>query len=280
MFPADRRIAARAKRRRWVTAALALALAGGQSGCVERRMIVRSNPPGALLYVDNYEIGTTPVATDFIYYGTRQIRLVKDGYETLVVSQPIPAPWYEYFPADFVAENLVPGHIRDVRTLTYNMQPAVQVPQDQLRGRADQLRASVKATQASAALVPGPGSARPLSPPVALPPPVTLPPPNETIPPPSGPLPAPPGTLLPPSNPVPGGAPGTLPGPAPGIFIPPPGSTNYLGPQTAPSYAPPPAVPNYGVPSYGAPNYGTPNYGVPSGNSSPGELGSGNQPSR
>ena len=72
-------------------------------------------PAGALLFVHNYEIGTTPVATDFVYYGTRQIRLVKDGYETLVINQPIPAPWYEYFPADFVAENLVPGHIRDVR---------------------------------------------------------------------------------------------------------------------------------------------------------------------
>ncbi len=57
------------------------------------------------------EVITTPmswVATDFIYYGTRQIRLVKDGFETLTVLQPIPAPWYQVFPIDFFAENVVP----------------------------------------------------------------------------------------------------------------------------------------------------------------------------
>ena len=91
----------------------ALVLCTSQSGCVQRRMTVRTNPPGALLYVDDYPIGTTPCSTSFTYYGTRKIRLVKDGYETLTVMQSIPAPWYEYTPIDFVAENFVPGQIRD-----------------------------------------------------------------------------------------------------------------------------------------------------------------------
>ena len=54
-------------------------------GCVQRRMTIRSNPPGALVYVDDYQVGTTPVSTDFVYYGTRKIRLIKDGYDTLTV---------------------------------------------------------------------------------------------------------------------------------------------------------------------------------------------------
>ena len=70
-------------------------------------------PPGALVYVDNYEIGTTPVSTDYIYYGTRRIRLVKDGYATLDIKQWIPPPWYEIIGIDFVSENLVPAEIRD-----------------------------------------------------------------------------------------------------------------------------------------------------------------------
>ena len=48
----------------------------------------------------------SPCSTEFTYYATRQIRLVKDGYETLTVSQPIPPPWYQIPPFDFVAENL------------------------------------------------------------------------------------------------------------------------------------------------------------------------------
>ncbi len=115
-----------------------------QTGCVHRRMMVRTNPPGALLYVDDTPIGITPVAADFTYYGTRKITLVKDGYETLTVLQPIPALWYEYVPIDFVAENFVPGEIRDQRMLDYQMRPQMVVPTEQLLARAEQLRHGVQ----------------------------------------------------------------------------------------------------------------------------------------
>ena len=109
-------------------------------GCVQRRMTIRSNPPGALVYVDDYEIGLTPVSVNFTYYGTRKIRLVKDGFETLTVMEKIPAPWYQIPPLDFVAENLVPGEIRDRRTLTYQLRPQTVCPPEELLARAEQLR--------------------------------------------------------------------------------------------------------------------------------------------
>ena len=110
-------------------------------------MTLRSNPPGALVYVDDYEIGVTPVSTSFTYYGTRKIRLVKDGYETLTVMQSIPPPWYEYVPLDFVSENLVPGQVRDQRTLDFQLKPQMVVPTEQLLSRAEQLRRGVHATR-------------------------------------------------------------------------------------------------------------------------------------
>ena len=122
-----------------MVAAVLIALCGS-TGCVQRRFTIRSNPPGALVYIDDYQIGTTPVSTDFTYYGTRKIRLVKDGYETLTLLQPVPTPWYEWPGLDFVSENLVPGEIRDERILDYQMQPQVIVPQEQLLGRAEELR--------------------------------------------------------------------------------------------------------------------------------------------
>ena len=87
-------------------AATILALAG--SGCVERRMIIRTNPPGALAYVDDNEVGLTPVAISPIYYGNRKIRLVKDGCETQEFIQSVPPPWYEIPPLDFFSENSGP----------------------------------------------------------------------------------------------------------------------------------------------------------------------------
>jgi hypothetical protein len=134
---------------RWLV--LGLLLCTCHSGCVQRRMTVRSNPPGAVVYVDDHPepIGVTPVSHDFIYYGTRKIRLVKDGYETLTVMQSIPPPWYEYFPADFVAENMVPGQIRDQRVLDFQLKPQMVVPTEQLLSRAEELRRGVHAAAAS-----------------------------------------------------------------------------------------------------------------------------------
>lgn len=217
-------------RRKWALAVLLPALVTLAGGCVERRMTVRTNPPGAQLYVDDYEIGTTPCSVDFTYYGTRKIRLVKDGYETAVIKQPIPAPWYQYVPFDFITENLVPGHIRDERVVTYQMQPAPQVPQDQLLQRAEALRQNTRVAAANAPL-------RAATPRTTAPPVNVVPGPVETLPSPA-PSPILPAPTQPGNSPLPGNY------PPPGAY-PPPG-----GYAPAPTYSPAPA-PTYG-PSYPA----------------------------
>ena len=156
------------------------------SGCVQRRMTIRSTPPGALVYVDDYQIGTTPVSTDFVYYGTRKIRLIKDGYETLTVSQPFPLPWYQIFPLDFVTENIWPGEIRDERVVDLSMMPAAATPPEEVVSRAEVAR-----------LAAGGGSSASLSVPQPAPVPATLP-----LPPPQSNTAVPPQTPAPLSGPV------------------------------------------------------------------------------
>ncbi len=201
---------------RWIWLLSLLSVCAWESGCVERRMTIRSNPPGAVVYVDDYEIGTTPVSTDFTYYGTRKIRLVKNGYETLTVMQPVSVPWYQYVPIDFVAENLVPGNIRDNRTFDYQLVPQAVVPTEQLLDRAEVLR---RQTRVSGVVQAGPsGAGRQL--PGAVAPatglaPVTVPAgtvPPTTVPPASSPgYPAPPGTTWP-GEPASTAPPATAPG--------------------------------------------------------------------
>lgn len=116
-----------------------------QSGCVQRRMTVRSNPPGALVYVDDQAkpIGVTPCSHDFTYYGTRKFRLAKEGYETVTEMRDIPAPWYEYPGFDLVSENFVPGQIRDQRTLDFNLTPQLVISSDQILSRGEELRRGI-----------------------------------------------------------------------------------------------------------------------------------------
>ena len=153
--------------------AAGLLILAASSGCVQRRMTIRSNPPGALVYVDDYQIGTTPVSADFIYYGTRKIRLVKDGFETLTVRQPFPIPWYEVFPLDLVSENLWPAEIRDERVVDLAMAPALSTPPEEVVARAQQAR-----------LAAGSLPAPPPQPRAVVPAPIPAPPPGQLLPPP------------------------------------------------------------------------------------------------
>ncbi len=195
-----------ARHARLIVVLLAAAMIAPAGGCVRRRLNVRSNPPGALVYVDNQQVGTTPCGVDFTYYGTREIRLVKPGYETLTVNQPIPTPWYQIPPLDFVSENLVPTKIRDNRTVSFNLAPQIVIPTEQLLDRANQLRADTQqypVTQVGAAI---PVAAPSLAPAVITPPGVITPSaPGTIMAPPAGtpivPLPppnTPPGLIPPP----------------------------------------------------------------------------------
>jgi hypothetical protein len=147
--------------------ALALVLLCGPTGCVRRRLTVRSNPPGALVFIDNQEIGFTPVSTPYTYYGTREIKLVKDGFETLTVKQNFKAPWYEVTPVDFVSENFWPGETRDERMLDFQLVPQQIVPTERLLERAQGLRSNVQQGTLAPTVMPAPAGG--LLPPGAVP---------------------------------------------------------------------------------------------------------------
>lgn len=102
---------------------VALLLLTAGAGCVSRRLMVQSNPPGALVLLEGKEVGYTPTAVDFTYYGTREITLIKDGYETLTVLQKVPTPWYQIPGVDFFSDNLLPYRIADRHSFSYSMNP-------------------------------------------------------------------------------------------------------------------------------------------------------------
>jgi PEGA domain len=111
-----------------------------QVGCVSRRVTVQSNPPGALVLIDGQEQGYTPYSMDFTYYGTREIQLVKPGFETLTVMQKVPKPWYQIFPIEFVSDNLWPFRVTNRSNFYYQMQPNGIASEEGLLDRATGLR--------------------------------------------------------------------------------------------------------------------------------------------
>ncbi len=49
-----------------------------------------------MVYVDHQRIGTTPVSTNYVYYGTREFEIIKDGFKTEKFMRRFNPPWYEF----------------------------------------------------------------------------------------------------------------------------------------------------------------------------------------
>ncbi len=116
------------------------------AGCVERRMVITTGPfpeaSGAIVYDErNVPLSASPADRPFTYYGKYRFKIVKDGYETLIVEQDVPPPWYELPGLDFISENLLPWTARDIRRFHYELTRIQVVPPEQVLEQAKPLRA-------------------------------------------------------------------------------------------------------------------------------------------
>lgn len=112
------------------------------AGCLERRVAVTSEPPGALVTINDVEIGRTPVEADFTYYGDYDVRLDLDGYEPLRTRARASTPIYEYPPFDLAA-TAVPARIEHVTRWHFKLEKSLedtQAPAEFERGLLDRAR--------------------------------------------------------------------------------------------------------------------------------------------
>lgn len=107
---------------------LALVCLAALSGCVERALVITSEPPGADVTVNQQWKGKTPYVVPFKHYGVYDIWIEHSGYEEngrmvkfypMHVGEPIKAPAYQYAGVDFVSEVLLPTTLQDVHNLHY-----------------------------------------------------------------------------------------------------------------------------------------------------------------
>jgi hypothetical protein len=118
-----------------ITAALVSALPW-LGGCVERKITVVSDPPGALAYLNDQEIGRTPVTTPFLWYGDYDVRLRYDKpagpgnaepqHYYLHTHRRAEAPAYEWIGPDLFAE-VLPFDLKDEKVWAFVLE---KVPQE------------------------------------------------------------------------------------------------------------------------------------------------------
>jgi hypothetical protein len=122
------------------------------TGCVERKLTVNSEPEGALVYLNNLEVGRTPITREFTWYGNADVQLRKEGYATLKTDKQITAPWWQWPPIDFFAE-VLPLRLKDERTIAFTMTPATTQDTEPtvLIDRATQLRSQLHSSPSTRA---------------------------------------------------------------------------------------------------------------------------------
>jgi len=119
-----------------------LLLAPTLAGCLRRSVALTSDPPGAVVRINDEEVGRTPVNAEFKYYGAYDVRVRKEGYEPIATSERLWTPWYEFPPLDFFA-NLTP--VRSEFERHYDLDPKAPLTEQQqeaLTQRARDLRAT------------------------------------------------------------------------------------------------------------------------------------------
>lgn len=121
----------------------------GLAGCVQREISIDSQPQGALVYLNGDEAGRTPLTKEFLWYGTYDVVLRKEGYQPIRTKQPVIAPWWQWPPFDLFAELF---DVKDARSFNYTMtevgDPAIDL--DATLSRASELAGKLESSRAPA----------------------------------------------------------------------------------------------------------------------------------
>jgi hypothetical protein len=120
--------------------AVSLFLLAVLAGCVERELTINTAPQGALVALNDEEIGISPVTVNFNWYGDYRVRISKEDYETLNTHRELKGPWYDHFPFDFFAQIVNPNRIVDSYEWTFELSPRRQISPEELIQNARELR--------------------------------------------------------------------------------------------------------------------------------------------
>ncbi|MBI1371948.1 MAG: PEGA domain-containing protein [Phycisphaera sp.] len=109
------------------------------SGCIQRTITIESDPPGALAYLNDVEVGRTPVTVPFKFYGVYDVRIELEGYETIQQPTEAKAPIWEAPGPDLIAE-AIPGNHEVNLKWQYTLGKLQPVDEKQLVERARMMR--------------------------------------------------------------------------------------------------------------------------------------------
>jgi len=101
---------------------------------------------GALVYLNDQEVGRTPFTRNFIWYGTYDVEIRKEGFASIKTTAKVWAPWWQWVPFDLLTE---PLPLTDNHQLKYTLHPPNErdVEPDLIIKRGEQLAEELESTR-------------------------------------------------------------------------------------------------------------------------------------
>ncbi|MEO0511542.1 MAG: PEGA domain-containing protein [Planctomycetota bacterium] len=142
----------RAGRKRWHSGVrgpivvLLVAAVAALPGCLRRKIRITSDPPGAVVFLNQRPIGVTPAEAAFTFYGRYDVRLEAGGHEPLKTARTAHAPPWEW-PVIDLAFELVPFPVEHTVAWHFELEPtpprgsaAIRAREEALLEDADEIR--------------------------------------------------------------------------------------------------------------------------------------------
>jgi len=125
--------------------AFLVALLPALAACVERRLFVRTDPPGGEIKINGEVIGRAPTVWRFDHYGTVLVEAELAGHEPVQQAVKLSSPWYQKPVLDFFADVVVPARIHDDHEVELRLEPFRRLsPREVEREVAEVTRAADK----------------------------------------------------------------------------------------------------------------------------------------
>jgi len=99
-------------------------------GCVQRKLTIVTEPAGALVVLNDEEIGVSPVSVGFEWYGDYTVRITKEGYQTLNTHKNLKRPLRDVVGFDLFSDAFTTKI--DEYTWDFTLEPYQQIDKDEL----------------------------------------------------------------------------------------------------------------------------------------------------
>ncbi|MDX2176900.1 MAG: PEGA domain-containing protein [Candidatus Sumerlaeia bacterium] len=112
---------------RWITCVAMLVAVCLSSGCIRSRVVVDSEPQGAVVTMNGENLGTTPVERPFTWYWYYDFEASMEGHASVTERRRFRAPFY-LLPGPDLFFELLPFNVYDTKRVFLTLPPLPEQP--------------------------------------------------------------------------------------------------------------------------------------------------------